>query len=322
MPPRWLCIGTVAFWLATTGWLVWSEVRDEFDIDEPSWFAIDLVDEAPNARVHTHWYIWQETDPAAPIARKDVSSATSWIEHHEKQGDTFSLHFLFQPYENFSRMVVKGAIDPPIQRLELGTCKLKRMESVYRVDRSGRLLGIKTEFEFIRDEAQTKDEMIELEGEASDGEFNSRYVFTALLRRQEKRLDSVPIKRRGAVLLPMHPVHRVRGLRPGRTWQTPFIDPLADALANTSLFGSQPSAHNFSARVLPELQKLPHLAEESFGKVEPFPCHVVEFDGDNTEKLRTWIRAADGLVLRQEVERADKRLILQRQQIPDVSSEP
>jgi hypothetical protein len=30
MPPRWLCVGIVTFWLATTGWLVWSEVRDEY----------------------------------------------------------------------------------------------------------------------------------------------------------------------------------------------------------------------------------------------------------------------------------------------------
>src|SRR5262249_45995629 len=157
MPPRWLCVVIVAFWLAATGWLVWSELRDEFGPAQTPPRSIDLVDEAQPERVRIRWLVWHGDEPdeaitlyqiytdafghlaspaplspfAAALSHVGLLSvppptftATTWIEHHEARDD-FTLHVRLDP----------GASRAD-RRLDLGLLKLSSMESAYRVDRA------------------------------------------------------------------------------------------------------------------------------------------------------------------------------------------
>src|SRR5262249_60569882 len=50
----------------------------------------------------------------------------------------------------------------------------------------------------------------------------------------DKRLDLAPVDMStayGSLLVPLHPVNRIQGLRPGRRWRQPVLDPLAGSLA-------------------------------------------------------------------------------------------
>jgi hypothetical protein len=345
MPPRWLCVVIVAFWLAATGWLVWSELRDEFGPDEPPQFIIDLVDEAQPERVRIRWLVWQGDEPdeaislyqiytdafghlaspqafaplAAAVSHAGLLSvppptftATTWIEHHE-QRDDFTLHVRLDP----------GASRAD-RRLDLGLLRLKRMESAYRVDRSGRLLGTAAEFDFDVALPHGEDVQVRVDGEVRGGQFHSKYELTSPLLHQEQVLDPVPVSRRGTALMPTHPVHRLRGLRPGQTWTMPLVNPLGDAVGALMPGPLRSGPRTLRAHVLPELHLLPALSKTIPGKA-PIRCLVIEYDvGDpDAPRSRTWVRPEDGLVLRQEAELFDnKRLVMQRDVIPDVQAEP
>ncbi len=135
MPPRWLCFGVVAFWMAATGWLIWSEVRDAFGTDEPPPFFIDLVDEAKPENARIRWIVWQEEKVLRQGEKQDTFLARTWVEYSEKQDD-FTLHIKFEPELTVAKKMVLDQIE------------LRHMNSAYRVDRNGRLLGVKADLKF------------------------------------------------------------------------------------------------------------------------------------------------------------------------------
>ncbi len=161
---------------------------------------------------------------------------------------------------------------------------------------------------------------VSLKGEVRGSQFHGMYEIETPLGRQESAMEPVPVSHRGSVLLPTHPVSRLRGLRPGQSWKTPIINPLADALSAMMPGGDRSSPRSLSARVLPELQLLPE-TPNPIEKWKEIPCLVIEYEGSEKDKSqpRTWVRAADGLVLRQEVELDGKRLIMQRDMIPNAA---
>src|SRR5207253_2067046 len=57
MPPRWMTWAIVAFWLATTTWLVVREVAPRWRAGEPPPYTIDLTDEV--SRQDIHWIVVQ-----------------------------------------------------------------------------------------------------------------------------------------------------------------------------------------------------------------------------------------------------------------------
>jgi hypothetical protein len=299
MPPRWLCVGIIAFWLTTMGWLVWSEVRDELAPDEPPPYVIDLVDEAQPELAHIRWVVWVGDE------RQDTArfSGTTWIEHHERE-DEFTLHFRLDP-----GLTGSGRID-------LGLVKLKRMESEYRVDREGRLVSAVASFDL---DVGTSKPSVRLEGAVHGGEFRGKYVVDThtVLGSHEVIMDPVPVSRRASVLLPMHPVNKIGRLRPGQTWKMPLVDPL------TGQLGGAHNPRTLRGRVLHEPQLLPPVPKNSARRAKPIRCLVIEYETDDEKspKPRTWVRAADGLVVQQEASFGDRRLVMQRDMIPELAEE-
>ncbi len=85
----------------------------------------------------------------------------------------------------------------------------------------------------------------------------------------------------------------------------PLIDPLADALP--SALTSSRGIRSVDAQVLPETQEL-----EWGGQV--VDCLMIEYTGDDFH-ARTWVRASDGLVLRQETDSRGERMVMERQKL-------
>jgi hypothetical protein len=298
MPPRWLCVSIIAFWAATTGWLVWSELRDEFAPDEPPPYVIDLTDEAQPENNHIRWVVWLGEEPP----QTGMFSGTTWTEHHERE-DEFTLHVRLD-----ASLTGAGKID-------LGLIKLKHMFSEYRVDRAGRLVSAAADFAF--EDPFGADVSVRMTGQVGAGEFRGKTVIDTVLGRQEIALGPVPVSRHKSVLLPMHPINKIRvdDLYPGRTWKMPLVNPLARALP-----GADSAPHTLRARVLPERHLLNPVSKTVARRNKPISCLVIEYDSDDKDspKPRTWVRAADGLVVRQEASLGDKRLVMQRDNIPDL----
>jgi hypothetical protein len=336
MPPRWFCLGILGFWLATTGYMFWQDLWPHIQPHEPPPFFIDLVDEAQqNAPTPTRWRFYQagtlvkpEALPSASFEclaflvglapaeqhrldteRAGVSVARTWVEYREKPDDSFSFHIEF-------------ATSPQAQAqgryLDLGNIRLRRLASYYRVNRAGQLLEMNASFTFdlVTFLHTMKNVQADLKGEVREGQFFSTCLFTPPPDRgiapQRLELKPVKVSYHGSILLPLHPVNRIKGLKPGQSWRMPVVDPFGEALdLTTLLLGGESQTRFLQARVLPDYHQLPDTKESA-------PCLVIEYEDDQKMQPRTWVQEKSGLVLRQEATVFGRRLILQRETIhPD-----
>ena len=117
-------------------------------------------------------------------------------------------------------------------------------------------------------------------------------------------------------LNPLHPVHRLRNLRPGQRWVQPLTDPLADAQRMAlSEIAKRYTGVDFKQFAGPAKAK--NLLAEVAGPKslewhdEMQDCYVITYRGDNYA-ASTWVRVADGLVLRQEASSSGDEWTLQR----------
>src|SRR4051794_15386034 len=115
MPPRSVTLAVVLFWLATTGWFLYREIRPSFARGEPPPFTIDLVDEARELK--NLWDVLQNGER--------VGKAETWIEYLPKE-DQFDLYGKF----DFDKFV------PQVAKLTV--------KNRYRVTRAGDFTGMAT----------------------------------------------------------------------------------------------------------------------------------------------------------------------------------
>src|SRR4051794_37236506 len=79
MPPRWLSLCIVVFWLVVTGRLLWFDLRPRFD-DSPPPFTIDLVEEAQTRRPFTLWTVHHNGERAFQVRTKVTHPARDVFE--------------------------------------------------------------------------------------------------------------------------------------------------------------------------------------------------------------------------------------------------
>jgi hypothetical protein len=107
-------------------------------------------------------------------------------------------------------------------------------------------------------------------------------------------------------------VNRINGVRAGREWVVHEVNPLAEAVA--VLFREKLSETGLS---MPEKKRDPLIArvssttQDMTWKDEPVPCWVIEYR-DAEVKARTWVRASDGKVLKQEAFEKGEQLTVLR----------
>jgi len=304
MPSRWLSLAIVALWLSTTGWLFWRDILPQWRSGEPPPYTIDLIEEVntdPRYKPHSRWNVFQNED--------QVFRAETWVDH--PQPEVFELKALLKPVTAEAR--TEGAVVGPLRVL--------RMESAYRVTQEGNLLGIEGKVEAkVGPELEhllkglSADVTVTVTGEVRQGQFLSTLRFASAILPREFKFDlpPVPASGHGSVLLPLHPVNRIQGLRPGQEWRMPVVNPLADALAASQ--GLSTSNTRFlQARVLPESQLFTARTRlEAAPSRSDVPCLVIEY-WDDEMTAHTWVEVGSGLVLRQEARRGGEHWVMDRE---------
>lgn len=311
MPPRWFSVLIVVFWLAATGWLFWHDLWPQWRPGEPPPFHIDLVEEVQKSgskeNWNTHNWIVQLDD-------KEVFRASTWVTY-DKQNETFDLHADYR-----TRTVGVNTRKYEVARI----FQVMEMNSVFRVSRAGELRSLRTEIvvslpkegesqslfawanlfqkkvptpskaNLLPQRDRSREVNLQLWGEVRDGQFFAHCQAESQRLERELKIDLPPaaVSHNGSVLLPLHPVNRIHGLRPGQTWRQPLVDPFRDALA--ALPGLSGGPHSVTARVLDQPQTL------TLGDKVETTCLVIEYEDEGEIVGRTWVEQDSERVQRQE----------------------
>jgi len=273
MPPRWFCLLILALWMLTTAKLLHDDLLPHLLPGTPPTFTIDLVEETENQRMFTPWTLYK--------------GDTRWMNVRTRVEKTdrelFELSAEYLPLERGTTAHINGL-------------NIKRMFSAYRVNAQGELRGIRVEIAGIPEIPGLKDLPIDpqlrIEGQVVEGKMAPRVQVKSLGFEKEYQLPEVAVPRGGGLLQPLHPVNRIRDLRPGQTWSVPVFDSVSDALS--SIKGAPAVPKRLRAVVRPKPERLEHggrISEE---------CYVIDYTSDEVQ-ASTWVGIRTGLVLLQEV---------------------
>lgn len=291
MPSRLISLGIVVFWLATSAWLFQRELWPRLKPNEPPPYTIDLVDEARDHAAPIRWTVYRDG--------QKIGKASTSVSYNE-QDDTFNLHNTMEHMELYRSRLMRTSI------------VLTKAHSVYRVTRQGELRGIEVDLAggVLLPALEPFNFKAHVEGQVAGGRLTPTGYVEWLKERKDIQAEPVAVSAYGSVLNPLHPVNRIRGLRPGQTWRMPLVDPLGDVMAAT--------AAEALAMKLPGLAGGPRYLTAVVSEPQSFTwgnvvvsCLIIEYQGDGDVTARTWVRESDGLVLRQEA-RQGELLVLQR----------
>jgi hypothetical protein len=155
---------------------------------------------------------------------------------------------------------------------------------------------------------------IDVRGVVTNGVLTGRVELKSGVLNAAGDLDPVPVPRGGQPLNPLQPVNRltVRGGQP--QWVVHESNPLQDAVANLvrkklAEFGVRLPEQRAKEVLVGEVDRSPRNLN---WKKADVPCWVIEYR--RTEPVaRTWVRASDGKVLRQEAFEKGESLTFERE---------
>jgi hypothetical protein len=294
MPRRHHILVIVLFWVTTSGWLFYKDIWPRLRLDEPPAFTIDLSDEARIGNKSVARVQWNILRGDRSIGRAETTASYS------RHDNTF-------------------AFISEIKNLKLGrfgfiTLTGRDLKNVYRVTTDGALREIIVDATITLEGIGARHSLeFHAAGKVHDQEFVPKgYVFLGG-ERLDLKLEPLHLSAQASVLNPLHPVNRMTGLRRGQHWQAPLVDPLADSLA--AMIQKTPELQPFfkktvgttvlQAEVLQETRPLTYNGNEH-------ACLIIEFRGENMT-AHTWVRAGDGLVLRQDATVWGDSLVLERE---------
>ncbi len=293
MPSRWACLTIILCWLGFNGYLLYHDLLPRLLPGQPPPYTIDLVEEAQTRRPATDWTVLHEGEPAFR-ARTSVTQP-------EGEHDVFELNAEFMPLHDATPL--KDA--PPVP---IGQILVKRMSSRYRVNSAGDLLGLAATIEG-SPEAPLLQLVVpkftaRIAGTVSGGELALRLRLELPGRELEFDLPAVRTPPGGSVLLPLHPVNRLRGLRPGQSWTLNVLNPLEAVRAALQRSSAEPRP--LRARVVEAPRPF------TWGKRREVECLLVEHEGDGL-RITTWVGRERGQVVAQEVVIDNERWALYRE---------
>ena len=286
MPSRPIVALIVLFWAATLGLVFQRDLWPRITASGPPPIAVDLTDEATQY-LPIKWKVLRGGKPIGTLTTKlayqdadDTFEFTS--QYKDLRFDVGAMQVVFPDVTTRTRVTRSGSL---------------REQSMTGKLRLGDL------------QAEAK-----VEGRNENGVFVGRCEIASPLFNLKSDLAPVPVKD-GQALNPLQPVNRIAGIRPGQHWFVHEIDPLGQALA--ALF-KEKFGQGLS---LPESKKeaLEARVGDSqellvWGKSrEEASCWVIEYRSGEA-RAKTWVRASDGKVLRQEATLMDDRISLEREE--------
>jgi hypothetical protein len=192
MPSRWVTLGIVAFWVATTLWLVWREGWQK--ASEPPPFTIDRTDEV-GVQI-ANWDVRQGGRRVAQVRTRLGRNADDL------------LYDAACEYGHFDGFTYRGLL-------------VRRFSSVYRVTPRGELRSLSCAVSLAGPLGPRLGAEIDWSPRAG-GHVRHSHLGDALTGEQPAG--------RTTVFNLLHPLHKVAALSEGRRWRTEMLDPLATAL--------------------------------------------------------------------------------------------
>ena len=273
MPSRLSVFAILVFWLGTLAVVVRRDVWPRVFSSGPPPVAVEVGDEASQL-LPTPWTIYRgETRVGRLHTRTTYVDATNTYqfthEYSSLQLDAAGVRFVVPKLTMVTNVARDGSLRGQSfdGQLELPALKLSGRLSVTGRVAGGQLVGT-CEYKIPGFEG-TRD------------------------------LPPVPVPN-GHALNTLQVVNRVTGIRPRQEWVVHEVNPLSDAvgLLAREVLGK-------AGVTLPEAKRDSLIARVSSAtqdmtwKDEPVPCWVIEYR-DAEVKARTWVRASDGKVLKQE----------------------
>ena len=286
MPSRPIVALIVLFWAATLGLVFQRDLWPRITASGPPPIAVDLTDEATQY-LPIKWKVLRGGKPIGTLTTKlayqdadDTFEFTS--QYKDLRFDVGAMQVVFPDVTTRTRVTRSGSLR---EQSMTGKLRLGDLQAEARV-----------------------------EGRNENGKFVGCCEIASPLFNLKSDLAPVPVKD-GQALNPLQPVNRIAGIRPGQHWFVHEIDPLGQALAalfkekfgqGLSLPESKKEA--LEARVADAPESL------VWGKSrEEAACWVIEYRSGEA-RAKTWVRASDGKVLRQEATLLDDRISLEREE--------
>ena len=289
MPPRWVSAVIILGWITAIGWLFRVELWPSLEPGAPPPIMVDLFDEAQTEKVPIRWIVSENGEK--------VLTARTSVEHRGREND-FILRAIYEPRE------------PPNGNLNGLRPRIRHMNSAYRVTPEGQLLGLTVEIEmdvFILLSILHCD--VRIWGDVQGGHFVPKLEVQWPGQQLTPTLQPVPVSSQGSVVMLLHPVNRITGLRPGQSWRVPMFDPVGDSLATIS--GGKGRIRFLRAKIRP------HVEIMNWNRTD-IPCLVIDYQEENALQqdritAETWVSEADGRVLKQVAKMSDSQWVMERE---------
>jgi hypothetical protein len=292
MPPRPIVAAVVAFWLAVTGFAFYRDVWPRLFASGPPPVAVELADEARLQALPAKWQLLRNG--------KQIGVLRTQMKYLDAE-DAFEFTYR---YSNL--------------RLDQSdiTLVVPEATSVLRMSRAGELQQqtMSGKVEVLLRGAEVAQGTIDIQGAVANGTLTGRAELKSNWGNLVGDLDPVPVPRGGQPLNPLQPVNRLAHVSGGQTWRVDESNPLQDAV--TSLLRKK--LGEFGLRLPEQKQKDSLVAHVDSSpqsltwQKEEVPCWVIEYRRAEVV-ARTWVRASDGKVLRQEAFEKGENLTFERE---------
>lgn len=318
MPPRFLTFAILLFWALVSSVFVVGDLLPRLRPPEPTFFAIQLIDEAGQQNEVVGWTVERNGAPC-------YVAQTDW--QYLPDDDSFKATCTLWRKEEEPPGRPAGSWPPEFQDL--------RIEHEFRVRRDERVEQYKTRVSFappglLNRGREARVEVIHNGTEATGRiapEANATFpLLTA--REDEREVDQVPVaaepfplSQQGNILQALYPPRRLSGLRAGQRWRLPVLDPYALAPLASAVGDRWPEA----ARAAVSNQMVYQLDAEVLSEPEAISwedtqviCRPIVCRGEGTpiSSLTLWVREADGVVFRQQVSLWGDEWLFVRRKIP------
>jgi hypothetical protein len=271
MPTRFVIVTILCFWLASTTWLVIREIVPLYRAGAAPAFVIDIAGETGGAR--SSWTV--------QFNGETIGSGFSGVKPRSDR--TFEL-FSEWRFASFR---------------PLGIGEIKKIRGWYRVDKNGNLKELQAELHVSLGG-------VDWVGEGQGVVKDDLLVITRQLTANgaEVNLNAfqpkpAPVPAHGNVLNTMNLLDKIPGLRAGRSWQVPMLDPLSLVLLGKSS--------------LPVLIAEVH-EDQLDWQGQKTACFRIDYaEPGKNPTARTWVRIDDDLVLQQEAAHKELNMVLIRE---------
>jgi hypothetical protein len=291
MPPRVAVACILAFWLATTGFIFYRDLWPRLFASGPPPVAIELADEA-RQNVPARWSISRNGQKVGKLTTQmkylDAEDAFHFAYHYSdlvfNQGD-------------ITLEMAEGVSEVHLTRA--GNLKAQTMRARVKASVRGDVVAAGT---------------IDIRGTVTNGVLTGRAELKSSWGNIAGDLDPVEVPGGGEPLNPLQPVNRIGFVRGGQHWRVDESNPLQTAVRDLlkkkiAELGLRLPEEKVKESLVAQVRDEPALLR---WQGQDVPCWVIEYR--RAEPVaRTWVRASDGKVLRQEAFEKGESLTFERE---------